>query len=147
MNKLNILTPHTQYYTVTKGYNDDCGFDVFTPKSITIPAKAISFKINFEIRANMVYNDSNVGYMLVPRSSTGSKTPLRLSNSVGIIDPSYRGDLMAFVDNISSKDHTIEMGSRIIQLVAFNGLPIRGNIVNKLDDTKRGTDGFGSTGN
>ena len=39
-------------------------------------------------------------YMLVPRSSI-SKTPLRMANSIGIIDAGYRGEIMAAVDNIS----------------------------------------------
>ena len=51
-------------------------------------------------------------YYLYPRSSI-SKTPLRLCNSVGIIDAGYRGNIMAFVDNI---DEDYDLGTRLFQL-------------------------------
>ena len=55
------------------------------------------------------------GYYLYPRSSI-SKGKLRLSNSVGIIDYGYRGDIMAAVDNIGDTDYHIEKGERLFQL-------------------------------
>ena len=88
-------------------------------------------------------------YKLYPRSSMGSKTPLRLSNQIGVIDSGYRGNLMACTDNISDKEYTINKYDRLLQIVAFTGEPIIVKMVNsidELDSTKRGSDGFGSTG-
>ena len=48
-------------------------------------------------------HETNVSYYLLPRSSMGAKTPLRLSNSVGLKDAGYRGNVIAIVDNNSDE--------------------------------------------
>ena len=87
---------------------------------------------------------------LYPRSSTGSKTPLRLSNSVGIIDAGYRGNITALFDNWSNEDFTIKKADRVVQICAPNMTypiyPIMVSSVEELGLTKRGSGGFGSTG-
>ena len=52
----------------------------------------------------------------MPRSSI-SKTPLRLANSIGLIDGGYRGEIMACCDNIKDYEYTIEKGQRLFQLL------------------------------
>ena len=88
--------------------------------------------------------NKSYGYMLVPRSSI-SKTPLRMSNCIGIIDPGYRGEIMAKVDNLSAEDFQIKRGERLFQIV----LPILKSfnigLVDSLSETTRDTGGFGST--
>lgn len=89
------------------------------------------------------------GFYMYPRSSV-SKTPLRLSNSVGIIDAGYRGNLGAFVDNISANNYNVEKGTRLFQICAPNLEPIHVELVsseNDLGNSERGSGGFGSTGN
>ena len=80
------------------------------------------------------------------RSST-IKSPLRLANSIGIIDAGYRGNVIAAVDNISNEDYIIEKGTRLFQLCSPDLEPITYELVNSLNETSRGTGGFGSTGN
>ena len=129
-------------------YNTDCGFDLFCPYTLVIPPKAVSFKVDLGIQTMFCDSiDKNVGYMLLPRSSMGAKTPLRLCNSVGIIDPTYRGNLMMFVDNVSDTEYVIKQGDRIGQVVSFNGEPIVSELVDELPESDRGDKGFGSTGN
>ena len=94
---------------------------------------------------NPVFESAKCGYYLYPRSSL-SKTPLRLANSVGIIDSSYRGEIMAAVDNISEKDFEIKQGQRLFQLCSPTLEPINYIITDNLSETKRGEGGFGSTG-
>ena len=84
-------------------------------------------------------------YFLMPRSSI-SKTPLRLSNSVGLIDGGYRGEIMASCDNIKDFEYLVKKGERLFQLVASDCSPISYDIVDNLSDTTRGSGGFGSTG-
>lgn len=91
--------------------------------------------------------------MLVPRSSL-SATPLRLSNSIGLIDMGYRGEVLAKVDCIDDSVSTfeIEHGKRFFQIVQHNWLPWKNIIlVDHLDNLpaapdNRGAGGFGSTG-
>ena len=84
-------------------------------------------------------------YFLLARSSI-SKTPLRLANSIGLIDGGYRGEIMAPCDNIKDFEYTVEKGQRLFQLVAADCSAISYTIEEELSETSRGDGGFGSTG-
>ena len=90
-------------------------------------------------------NLENKPYMLMPRSSI-AKTPLRLSNSIGLIDAGYRGEIMAAVDNIKNIPFALEVGQRLFQLVGMDGSEINFELVENLSTSSRGSGGFGSTG-
>ena len=136
-------------YSYRLNYSDDAGVDLYCPETITVKAHSQG-KIDFKIQCEMtnVQNKDKLeyySYLLVPRSSI-VKTPLRMSNSIGIIDKLYRGNIMAFVDNISDSDYTIEKGTRLFQIIKGDLQPLTITIVDKLSDTERGEGGFGSTG-
>ncbi len=80
------------------------------------------------------------------RSSLGFKYGITLSNSVGVIDSDYRGEIKVSLVNLSDKDFVINPGDRIAQLVVTPVVVPNIQVVNKLDETKRGDGGFGSTG-
>lgn len=119
--------------------NEDCGLDIPMQNSVLVPANSNAFTVNLEFKA-----EQNHAYMLVPRSSI-SKTPLRLANSIGIIDKNYRGYVMVKVDNISDNDFEMKRGSCYFQIVAFDGNLPSYKLVKNISDTKRGEGGFGST--
>jgi dUTP pyrophosphatase len=133
---------------VPKQHKDDIGIDLYVPEDITVEAFETKF-INLGIRAEFQGSDEKYyGYQLYPRSSI-SKTKLRLANSVGIIDPNYRGYLIAAVDNISDKVQQIKKGDRLFQLVFVQLMkPSSIEIISEdqLSSTERGSGGFGSTG-
>ena len=121
--------------------NQDVGLDVPLPESVSVPPNTTSYKIKLGIKTEPTH-----GYMLLPRSSI-IKTTLRLSNSVGIIDKSYRGELMAVVDNIGNNEVTLEKGCYYFQIVAFDGNLPEYSLVKTISDTFRSIGGFGSTTN
>lgn len=82
--------------------------------------------------------------LLAPRSSI-HKTSLSLVNSVGIIDSDYRGPVKAKFEVTRSGD-PYSVGDRIAQLVIVQAPSLRLVEVDSLDDTQRGSGGFGSTG-
>ena len=84
--------------------------------------------------------------MCIRDRSSIAKTPLRMCNSVGLIDGGYRGEIMAVVDNIKNEVYTIEPGQRLFQLVGMDGSPIHFKLVDELSESTRGKGGFGSTG-
>ena len=138
----------TNLYSNHQHYNPgDSGLDLFCPETVTInPGETV--KINLQINCEALHDtieNTNVSYYLYPRSSI-IKTPLRLANSVGIIDAGYRGDIIACVDNIKSESYTINKGDRLFQICSGNLEPIQFQLVNELSNTQRGSGGFGSTG-
>ncbi len=122
-------------------HDGDAGLDLFVINEQTISAGE-STLIHLEIACE---TEEGRPYLLMPRSSI-AKTPLRLSNSIGLIDGGYRGEIMAAVDNIKDEAYTVEPGQRLFQLVAMDGSPIHFELVESLSDTTRGEGGFGSTG-
>ncbi len=122
-------------------HDGDAGLDLFVVHEQTIQAGESTF-IHLQISCE---NVEGKPYLLMPRSSI-SKTPLRLSNSIGLIDSGYRGEIIAAVDNIKDISYKVTPGQRLFQLVAMDGSPIHFKIVNELSETSRGTGGFGSTG-
>ena len=122
-------------------HKGDAGLDLYVLQDDTFKAgetKKIKLGISCE-------NQDGKGYFLFPRSSI-SKTPLRMANSIGLIDAGYRGEIMAVCDNIKDYDFSIKKGDRLFQLVSSDLSDIEFSIVDKLSDTTRGAGGFGSTG-
>lgn len=148
--KLHILPENDNvkmYYTTRENFKTDSGLDLYCVDELTInpgETKQINFRIKCE--AFNETNNNNIAYYLYPRSSIGMKTPLRMSNSVGIIDSNYRGNIMATVDNIKNEPYTIRCGDRLFQLCSPLLEPITYSIVNSLSNTERDEGGFGSTG-
>ena len=131
-------------YDGIKNHKDDAGFDLYFPTKQTIYSGEATL-LKFDIACEMHDDYLPTSYMLVPRSSI-SKTPLRMANSIGIIDAGYRGEIMAAVDNISKESYTVSPGERLFQLIHPTLYPINAYLVNELSDSERGTGGFGSTG-
>ena len=122
-------------------HQGDAGLDLFIAQEQTIKAGETAL-IKLQLACEP---ENNQPYLLMPRSSI-AKTPLRLCNSIGLIDGGYRGEIMAAVDNIKTEDYTVKPNQRLFQLVAMNGEPITFEIVDELSDSTRGEGGFGSTG-
>lgn len=80
-----------------------------------------------------------------PRSGLGTRG-ITLANAVGVIDSGYRGPVKAGLINLSKEPFTVNDGDRVCQLVLVPYLSPDWVRVAELDDTQRGTDGYGSTG-
>lgn len=81
-----------------------------------------------------------------PRSGLAAKNGVTVLNTPGTIDADYRGEVKVILVNLSDSDFTITRGMRIAQLILA---PVTQGVwqqVDDLDDTPRGTGGFGSTG-
>ena len=80
------------------------------------------------------------------RSGMGTRHGITLSNSVGVIDSDYRGELTVGLVNHGDVPYTIQPGDRIAQLMVLPILRPTLTVVEELDETERGSGGFGSTG-
>lgn len=81
-----------------------------------------------------------------PRSGLAAKNGITVLNSPGTIDADYRGEIGVILVNLSDKDFTVEPGERIAQLVISKHERAIWEEVEILEETDRGTGGFGSTG-
>ena len=81
-----------------------------------------------------------------PRSGLALKNGIILPNSPGTVDEDYRGELQVIVMNAGTEPFTVERGMRIAQAVLAPVVRVAWHEVETLDDTARGTGGFGSTG-
>lgn len=84
--------------------------------------------------------------LIYARSGLASKKGLAPANKVGVVDSDYRGEVMVALHNHSKEDKTIEPNERIAQFVIAPYLKANFEEVDSLDDTSRGSGGFGSTG-
>lgn len=88
------------------------------------------------------------GYELQVRDRSGYalKKGVQLSNGIGTIDASYRGDIGVILCNVSNQEVVIEDHERIAQLVCAKVIAVEWEQVDTLDETERGEGGYNSTG-
>lgn len=122
-----------------RAHGTDAGLDLRSPKDVTVPAHGSAII------------DTGV-HVEIPFSCAGflkSKSGLNVKHGItseGVIDTGYTGSVVAKLYNNSSKDYHIKRGDKITQLVVMLiGLPDV-ELVDSLEETERGENGFGSTG-
>lgn len=81
-----------------------------------------------------------------PRSGLAAKFGISVLNSPGTIDADYRGEVKVILVNLSNESFVVNPGERIAQLVVARYETVEWDEVEVLDDTERGSGGFGSTG-
>lgn len=149
-NNIDLYRDHTEYHA------GDSGLDLFMIENVEIPAHStviigLGIKCQLESFNWCPYKWVSEGfkkhksYFIFPRSSI-SKTPLRLANSIGLVDSAYTGELKVALHNTSERPYQVKRGQRLVQLVKHNLSPVTFQLVDKHRDTTRGDGGFGSTG-
>jgi dUTP pyrophosphatase len=147
-----------EFYKSRQNFSTDAGIDLYCPNDLEITMGQTSL-LDLQVKCRMLDPNGNpVSYYVYPRSSI-SQTPLSLANSVGIIDRDYRGNIKAaFRHNVDLSflavgatfenlpKYTVKKGTRLVQITSPTLDPLQLKIVDCLDDTARGTGGFGSTG-
>ena len=84
--------------------------------------------------------------LVYARSGLACKQGLAPANKVGVIDSDYRGEFMIALHNHGTEPRVVEQGDRIAQLVVTPVIQPDYYEADTLDETSRGTGGFGSTG-
>lgn len=115
----------------------DSGYDLYLPHNVSMKKGEVKL-VDLEIKG-----EPSSGYWLTPRSSI-YRYPIMLCNSPGLIDIDYRGNLkiaLRALDDCLIKKHT-----RLVQAVFPSLEPFKVEFVDEINETKRGSNGFGSTG-
>jgi dUTP pyrophosphatase len=138
---------------------------IINKSSHPLPAYETIYSAGMDIRANVpepstlkplqraivktgLFIELPIGYeaQVRPRSGLAAKKGITVLNAPGTIDADYRGEIGVILVNLSNEDFTIENGERIAQLVIAKHERVAWKEVDELDETMRGSGGFGSTG-
>ena len=144
MDKIRVKKLHPQAVLPTYGSPEAAGADLYAcvEEPVTIEAGATAFiptGLAMEI-------PKGCAGLIYARSSLGTKRGLAPANKVGVIDSDYRGQVMVALHNHGREAQTIAYGERIAQLLVTPVYTPGFLEAEELDDTQRGTGGFGSTG-
>ena len=123
-----------------KAHQGDLGYDVFADEDKWIPYgeyRLISTGIS------VLNNTYKYGFLIKDRSSIAMKG---LFTHAGVIDAGYTGEIKVFFHNVSNTSIKIEKGDKIAQLIPTKVINFEVEEVEELFQTKRGDNGFGSTG-
>lgn len=136
---------------------EDLGFDLFSlgkftvqpHQGVTIPtgisAQFIAFRpVQGKLVGSMAYERIPYGMLIRDRSSMAKKG---LIVSGGVIDAGYTGEISVMLTNMTEQEYTVAPGSKIAQMIpipVLTGAPVKE--VEKLHESARAADGFGSTG-
>lgn len=125
-----------------RGSSEAAGWDLFSDAAYDI-APHSTVKVHTNIALAIPKGTFGAIYA---RSGIAVKKGLRPANCVGVIDSDYRGEIIVALHNDTDEFMSVETGTRIAQLVVQPYMPITLDEVDDLDQTERGENGFGSTG-
>ena len=122
----------------------DAGMDLMATSIISDTPTQITYGLGIALEIPNGF----VG-LVFPRSSI-RKTRLQLSNSVGVIDSGYRGELQAtfnkIITTIENQKNDYKVGDRVCQIMIIPHPSIEFEEADELSDSERGEGGFGSSG-
>lgn len=145
MRQLLVKKMHPDAKLPTRGTAGSAGLDLCAciAEPIIIPGRG---HVKIPTGIAIALPSSDYVALLFGRSGLANKHGLGMLNSVGVIDSDYRGEMAVGIVNQFDEAYTIQPGERIAQLVILPVLMPEPVEVKELDETARGTGGFGSTG-
>ena len=123
----------------TRAHEADAGYDLYSPVDKFI------WQRDFAVIDTGVHVEIPRGYVGMIKSKSGLNVKHGLV-SEGVIDSGYTGSIKVKIYNHSGEPYWIDKGDKITQLVILPILTPELELVESLDDTERGENGFGSTG-
>ena len=126
-------------YAPKRMHSTDAGLDILSPVTTIIPSKG---SVVIDTGVHVELPDGTVGLI---KSKSGLNVKHGLT-SEGVIDAGYTGSIVVKLYNHSDKNYQVMRGDKISQLLVVDCLFPDIEIVDSLDETERGNNGFGSTG-
>ena len=142
MTDISFLRRDSRAIPPQRARTDDAGHDLCTIESISIaPGERASVGTGLAIALPVGYAG-----LVLPRSGHAARHGVTLVNAPGLIDSGYRGEIKVLLINHGSDHVVFAPGDRIAQLVVIDTPPVNFREVHQLDQTDRGSGGFGSPG-
>lgn len=144
--KIKIKKLNSNAVTPTYNFRGDSGFDLSAAENYTIyPGHTVLVKtgLAFDI-------PEGLELQVRPRSGISLKTKLRVGNSPGTVDSSYKGEVCVIITNTAMENtgttHIIKAGDKVAQGVICPVIRADFEEIKELTESQRGERGFGSTG-
>lgn len=130
------------FYLPVPGYTHpgDAGIDLYAARNALVTSETVLVPTGVAIAVP----DGHVG-LVCPRSGL-SRHGVTVANAPGVVDSGYRGELKVWLTNTSITAYLVRREDRIAQLLIVPIARPKVTLVDHLDNTERGTNGFGSTG-
>lgn len=123
----------------TRAHKTDAGLDLYAKETQIVPARESAV---FDTGVHIELPPNTAGFL---KSKSGLNVKHGIT-SEGVIDVGYTGSIVVKLYNHSGYDYTVNAGDKISQLVIVPILTPKLEIVDSLEDTERGSNGFGSSG-
>ena len=140
-------------YMPTRAHEDDGGLDLYARETQIVPAKeSATFDTGVHIELNEWELTDSLGETIARFKTVGyikSKSGLNIKHGItseGVIDMGYTGSIEVKLYNHSGRDYTVKKGDKITQLVIHPIFSPELELVDSLEETERGSNGFGSSG-
>jgi dUTP pyrophosphatase len=123
-------------------HEGDAGLDLYAAEALVLPPGGSAL-----VRTGIaVALPSGTEGQVRPRSGLALNHSVTVLNAPGTIDEGYRGELGVILVNHGTTPFAVEVGMKVAQLVVMPRLQVHVAQVQDLDETSRGSDGFGSSG-
>ena len=119
---------------------------LFSNPNLDFAAFAIPNSIDDKINSLSIAFSEGYEVQIRPRSGLAAKKKISVLNTPGTIDSDYRGEIKVILINLGEEIFKVEKGLRIAQMVFCPIVQAQFREVDDLNETERGTGGFGSTG-
>jgi dUTP pyrophosphatase len=140
--KIPVVRSDSRIAMLANAHHGDAGADLVASESATIdPGQRVIVGTGLAMAIPKGY----AGFVL-PRSGLATRSGITVANAPGLIDSGYRGELRVGLINHSDEPYAVNPGDRIAQLVIMAVQSVEYVEVEVLDETSRGSGGFGSTG-
>lgn len=135
---MRIKSLHNNFIMPTKGTEGAGAFDIYMPEDGETGG-LVGLGFSAEVPKNHVA-------LIFPRSSAGVKQGIELRNTCGVIDSDYRGEWKAAIQTKGGDLFYWNAGDRLLQFLIVPVADVELELVDELDETARGSGGFGSSG-
>lgn len=127
-------------YEPTKAHPDDAGFDLYCMYDVTVLGendKVVDTGVHFEIPR---------GYVLFVKAKSGLSCNKHIEVGAGVVDSGYTGSVRVHLYNLLGSRYKFHQGDKIAQAVFLPIPEVELELVDSLESTERGENGFGSSG-
>lgn len=140
--KVQIKKAHPNAKTPTRATTGSAGYDLYAVDDCEVAPNLVKL---IDIGIQLDIEPGYVG-LVCPRSGLALKNNIRVANGPGVVDSDYRGNVGVILANDNNSSFSVKAGMKVAQMVFVKAEVASFDEVTLLDDTSRGSGGFGSTG-